>query len=133
MVFSNGLGAAGTQNLGCFFFSAWTLTNSMAEFLGIQRTWVVLGRWAPRTDAYVFFFSMVIGSLSTKDRVVGPLPNGRTPWRINGGDPNHLLTGIILQVGDVISRNERVDTPLKFNEIPSKNHGTGRRSGVLLG
>ena len=28
---------------------------------------------------------------SPKDRVVGPLPNGRTPWLINGGDPNHLL------------------------------------------
>ena len=30
--------------------------------------------------------------------VVGPLPNGRTPWLINGGDPNHLLNGMILQV-----------------------------------
>ena len=24
---------------------------------------------------------------SLKDRVVGPLPNGRTSWLINGGDP----------------------------------------------
>ena len=24
---------------------------------------------------------------SPKDRVVGPLPNGRTSWLINGGDP----------------------------------------------
>ena len=31
--------------------------------------------------------------------VVGPLTNGRTSWLINGGDPNHLLTGMILQVG----------------------------------
>ena len=23
-------------------------------------------------------------------RVVGPLPNGRAPWLIDGGDPNHL-------------------------------------------
>ena len=30
--------------------------------------------------------------------VVGPLTNGRTLWLINGGDPNHLLTGVILQV-----------------------------------
>ena len=31
--------------------------------------------------------------MSPKDGVVGPLPNGRTPWLINGGpDPNHLLT-----------------------------------------
>ena len=28
---------------------------------------------------------------------MGPLPNGRTSWLINGGDPNHLLTGMILQ------------------------------------
>ena len=27
---------------------------------------------------------------SPKDRVVGPLANGRTLWLINGGDPNHL-------------------------------------------
>ena len=39
---------------------------------------------------------MVIVSLVS--RVVGPLPNGRTSWLINGGDPNHLLTGMILQV-----------------------------------
>ena len=30
---------------------------------------------------------------SPKDRVVGPLPNG-----LNGGDPNYLLSGMILQV-----------------------------------
>ena len=39
---------------------------------------------------------------SPKDRVVGPLPNGRTPWLINGGDPKYLLLtspGMILQVG----------------------------------
>ena len=33
----------------------------------------------------------------SKDRVVGPLPNGHS-WLINGGDPNDLLTGMILQV-----------------------------------
>ena len=27
---------------------------------------------------------------SPKDQVVGPLPNGRTLWLINGGDPNYL-------------------------------------------
>ena len=31
--------------------------------------------------------------------VVGPFPNGRTLGLINGGEPNHLLTGMILQVG----------------------------------
>ena len=35
---------------------------------------------------------------SPKDGVVGPLPNGLS-WLINGGDPNHLLSGMILQVG----------------------------------
>ena len=35
---------------------------------------------------------------SPKDRVVGPLPNGRTSWLINEGDPSYLLTGMILQV-----------------------------------
>ena len=34
-----------------------------------------------------------------KDRVVGPLPNGRKKWLTNRGDPNYLLTGMILQVG----------------------------------
>ena len=30
---------------------------------------------------------------------MGPLPNGRNPWLINGGDPNYLLSGgPILQV-----------------------------------
>ena len=32
--------------------------------------------------------------------VVIPLTNGRTSWLINGGDPNHLLSVMILQVGD---------------------------------
>ena len=30
---------------------------------------------------------------SPKDRVVGPLPHGRTLWLVNTGDPNYLLTG----------------------------------------
>ena len=29
--------------------------------------------------------------------VVGPLINGRTSWLVNGGDPNHLLSGMDLQ------------------------------------
>ena len=32
-----------------------------------------------------------------KSRVVGPLPNGRTSWLINGGYYLYLLTGMILQ------------------------------------
>ena len=31
-------------------------------------------------------------------KVVEPLPDGRTSWLANGGDPNHLLIGMILQV-----------------------------------
>ena len=30
------------------------------------------------------------GIVPFSDRVVGPLPNGRTSWLINAGDPNHL-------------------------------------------
>ena len=37
-------------------------------------------------------------SKSPKDRVMGQIPNGRYSWLINGDDPNHLLTGMILQV-----------------------------------
>ena len=36
--------------------------------------------------------------MSPRPGVVGPLPNGRTPWLVNGGDPNYLLTQMILQV-----------------------------------
>ena len=36
---------------------------------------------------------------SPKDRVVGPLRNGRfMAYTVIEGDPNHLLTGMILQV-----------------------------------
>ena len=50
-------------------------------------------------DLDTWLITMVI--VSPPSRVVGPLPNGRTSWLINGGDPNHLLTGMILQVGVV--------------------------------
>ena len=50
------------------------------------------------TDGYVVFITMVIVFVPFSDRVVGPLPNGRTSWLINAGDPNHILTGMILQV-----------------------------------
>ncbi len=44
---------------------------------------------------------------------------------INGGPIRSPLTstGMIFQVGDVISRNKRVDTPLKFNKISWKIMG----------
>ena len=41
--------------------------------------------------------TMVI--VSPLSRVVGPLPNGHNSWLVNGGDPNYLLTRVILQVG----------------------------------
>ena len=37
--------------------------------------------------------------------VVGPIPNGLYKWLINGGDPNHLLTGMILQEPEGASIN----------------------------
>ena len=50
------------------------------------------------TPVSKWLITMVI--VSPLSRVI-PLPNGRTPWLINGGDPNHLLTGMILQVAYV--------------------------------
>ena len=44
---------------------------------------------------------VIVGVPSPKDRVVGPLPYMASFWLINGGDPNHLLSGMILQVGDI--------------------------------
>ena len=35
---------------------------------------------------------------SPRRGVVGPLPNGLILWFRNGGDPNYLLSGMILQV-----------------------------------
>ena len=32
--------------------------------------------------------------------VAGPLPNGRTSWLLNGGDPSYLLSGVTLQVNN---------------------------------
>ena len=37
---------------------------------------------------------------------MGPLINGRTLWLINGGDPNYLLSGMILQVGDEMDETQ---------------------------
>ena len=55
--------------------------------------------------------------------VMGPLINGRTSWLINGGDPNYLLSGMILQVFDSLKRNHEM-----MNQYPQKSyiiHGTG--------
>ena len=56
----------------------------------------VLGGSGPRTDGYVV--KNHGDRFRPLSRVVGPLPNGRTPWFINGGDPNHLLSEMILPV-----------------------------------
>ena len=55
--------------------------------------------------------SITMVSFSPKDRVVGPLPNGRTPWLINGGDPNYLFTG---------PRTDRYKWSYKPNKWPYK-------------
>ena len=67
--------------------------------IGSRKETPLLGGWAPRTDGYVVNWPMV-NNKSPKDRVVGPLPNVRNLRLINGGDPNHLLTGMILKVRD---------------------------------
>ena len=41
-------------------------------------------------------------SKSWETRVVGPLPNGLFKRLANGGDPSHLLIGMILQVLGVV-------------------------------
>ena len=40
----------------------------------------------------------MVGFLSPKDRVVGSLSNDFQIGIKNGGDPNHLPTGVMLQV-----------------------------------
>ena len=49
---------------------------------------------------YISKWLITMVSFRPLSRVVGPLPNGRTPWLINGGDPNYLLSGMILQVSN---------------------------------
>ena len=42
----------------------------------------------PRTDGYVGCPNHGGSFSSPRPGVVGPLPNGRISWLINGGDPN---------------------------------------------
>ena len=61
----------------------------------------------PGRNGSVVNWPMVIVGTSPTDRVVGPLPSMAFLWLINGGDPNHLLTGMILQAwktGDMYGR-----------------------------
>ena len=64
-----------TTKLGCV---------PIRTLLATRWGWV-LGGWAPRTDGSVV--NNHGDHKSPKDRVVGPLPNGRTLWLMNGGDP----------------------------------------------
>ena len=61
-----------------------------------------LGGSGPRMGhGYVVRITMVIGFVGPL-RIglwVGPLPNGRTLWLINGGDPNHVW-GTLPYLGD---------------------------------
>ncbi len=50
--------------------------------------------------------------------VVGLLPNGPTSWLIHGGDPNHLLTGMILQVWTNIHMNSWDFQPISTGDSP---------------
>ena len=50
-------------------------------------------------------------------KVVGPLPNGRTPWLMHEGDPNHLLNGMIFQVGPLNSYEKRSGVCFKQDDI----------------
>ena len=62
---------------------------------------------------------------------MGPLPNDPTPWLINGGYPNHLLTGMILQVGPIIrSKSCRSSHTDGFQE---KIQGLRCKTSCLIG
>ena len=72
----------------------------MATVLGgssQDETQVVNNHGDPKSPNWGFSPSKVVRK-SPKDRVVGPLSNGLL-WLINGSDPDHLLTGMILQDG----------------------------------
>ena len=62
--------------------------------------WIIMGiagylEDQPRTCKLLW--TLVIVVVPEGSGWIGPLPNGRTSWLINRGDPNHLLTGMILQ------------------------------------
>ena len=69
----------------------------------------------------VFVVTLRIGWLGTPD------PNGRTLWLINGGDPNHLRTGMILQASVERPRTER--TP----RSPLQGYFFLKRVGLFFG
>ena len=49
-------------------------------------TWRII----PISKWYVCKWLIIMVSKSPKDRVVLCLPDGRTPWLVNGGDPKCL-------------------------------------------
>ena len=55
---------------------------------------------------------------------MGPLTNGHS-WLINGGDPNHLLSGMILQVpaGNFREVSSPIYQPVKVEVIPCLPYG----------
>ena len=60
---------------------------------------------------------------------MGPLPNGRTPWLENGGAPNHLLTGMILQVPCISLCVSNDD--VRFFEITFSSSKPGKKQASL--
>ena len=75
--------------------------------------------------------------LITKDNFrpvrIGLLPfqNGRTPWLINGGGPNHLLTGMILQAG-VHNVNSKINHALGYRWIVEPETLASQHFGLYL-
>ena len=85
---------------GWFFRDGWGIEPQM----DFQLPWYLVScnatcftwRIIPRTDGPSGFHNPWL--VRFRPRVVGPLPNGRTPWLIHGGDPNYLLSGMILHL-----------------------------------
>ena len=92
------------------FSIAWNLQVLWVFLLQLPVPWKCRGNRSPfkrlvlggsSQDLDTWLITMVI--VSPLNGVMGPLINGRTSWLINGGDPNYLLSGMILQVGGIRS------------------------------
>ena len=74
---------------------------------GVKRVRVLLGG----SSQLVSIVSNYGDRKSPRPGVVGPLPNGHS-WLTNGGDPNYLLNGMILQQGGPLLFIIGVITPI---------------------
>ena len=74
-----------------------SMQSKVTKLKIVPTWWKFGGGWAPLVELAQWLIGTVILEL-LKDRVVGPLPFMTCLWLINGGDPNCLLTGVILRL-----------------------------------